>query len=372
MRLTLFVTAFLLSSALFAQRTLTLAVGTYTSGRSEGIYLYRFDPRDGSARLKSVTSASNPSYLAVSPGSKFLYAVHEDTDQANNGGGISAYRLNARKGKLRFLNRQPSGGNHPCYVTVDASGRWVIAGNYSSGSVGILPVREDGSLDSARQIIRHSGKSIHPDRQTAPHVHQTVLTADERLLVPDLGIDKMVVYRFDPEKGTATEDKQATVNVSAGAGPRHVAVHPNGQWYYLTEELSGTVAAFRNGTDGKLKLLQRISAVPEGYTGTLSGADIHVSPDGRFVYSSNRGELNNLCIFGVDSSSGILSVKGYQSALGRKPRNFTISPDGRYLLVANQDSDQVIVFSRDLQSGLLTDTGKRIDVPNPVCLQWAD
>ncbi len=368
----LLLTSLLLASQLFAQPRLHLIVGTYTGTGSEGIYVYRFNPRDGSTRLRGTAPASNPSWLCMGTDGKTLYAVNEDADSTGTGGGVSAFQYRPGKGKLRLINRQSSAGNHPCYVQAAPGGRWVVAGNYSTGSIAVFPVEAGGGLGAASQVIRHEGKSLHPSRQQAPHVHQTLFTPDGQLLAPDLGLDKLMVYRFDTATGRLEENRKASLTVSSGSGPRHAALHPSGNWVYLTEELSGTVAAFRRDAAGRLKLLQRISAVPEEYRGSLSGADIHLSPDGRFLYSSNRGELNNIAIFAVDSLLGILKTAGAQPTLGLKPRNFTISPDGRYLLAANQDSDSIVIFERNAETGLLTDTGKRIRVSRPACLIWAE
>ena len=221
-------------------------------------------------------------------------------------------------------------------------------------------------------MIQHQGKSVNKERQEKAHVHQTLLTDDNKhLLVADLGIDKLLVYDFDNTTGIATDNAASSINVSLGSGPRHAAIHPSNKYVYLTEELSGTVGAFGfDNATGKLKLFQTISAVPEDYKGGFSGADIHVSPDGKFLYASNRGELNNLVIYKIDQSTGVLSIVGYQPTLGTKPRNFNFDPSGDFLLVANQESDNIAIFSVNHETGLLTDTGKQITVPNPVCLVW--
>jgi len=371
MKKLLLVPAMLISVAITAQKT-TLLIGTYTSGKSEGIYLYDFNTSTGDSKALSSIKSSNPSYLAVSPSKKYLYAVNEDADSLNNGGMVSAFKFSKKKKQLTFINQQPSGGNHPCYITTDKKGNWVITANYSGGSFSITPLAEDGSLHTDKKVIQHEGKGINKQRQEKAHVHQTVLTDDNRhLLVADLGIDKLMVYDFDAATGQASANATGSISVTAGSGPRHIAIHPSGKYVYLTEELSGTVGAFSfDNTTGKLKLLQTISAVPEDYKGSLSSADIHVSPDGKFLYASNRGELNNLVIYKIDDTSGVLSVAGFQSTLGVKPRNFSFDPTGHFLLVANQDSDNVSVFSVNHETGLLTDTGKTILVPNPVCLVW--
>ncbi|MES2848214.1 MAG: lactonase family protein [Bacteroidota bacterium] len=354
-----------------AQKT-KLIIGTYTSGKSEGIYIYDFNTSTGDNKFVSSIKSSNPSFLAVSPDKKYLYAVNEDADSLNNASWVSAFEFDKKKKHVSFINKQPSGGDHPCHITLDKTGKWVIASNYTGGSFSIAPINKDGSISADKKVIQHKGKSINKERQEKAHVHQTLLSADNKyLLVADLGMDKFFVYDFDDVNGTAKEN--TAVSISAGSGPRHAAFHPSGKYVYLTEELSGTVAAFSfDATTGKLKLFQTISAVPEDHKGTLSGADIHVSADGKFVYASNRGELNNLVIYKIDEATGVLTAVGFQSTLGVKPRNFNFDPSGNFLLVANQDSDNIIIFSVNHETGLLTDTGKKISVPNPVCLVWVN
>lgn len=371
MKHTIFTLLTLMALSCFSQKS-KLIIGTYTSGKSEGIYIYDFDSKTGDSKFISAAKSSNPSYVTVSPDKKYLYAVNEDADSLNNGGMISAYRFDKTKSRLQFINQQPSGGNHPCYITTDKTGKWAITANYTGGSLSVTKLNADGSLSPTKKIIQHEGKGINQERQEKAHVHQTLLTADNKhLLVADLGIDKLMVYDFDNVSGKVKANNSASISVSGGHGPRHSAIHPSGKFVYLTEELSGTVSAFTfNNATGKLKLFQTISAVPEDYNGLLSGADIHVSPDGKFLYASNRGELNNLIIYKVNAATGVLTVAGYQSTLGIKPRNFNFDPTGNLLLVANQDSDNISVFAVDHNTGLLKDTGKTIYVPNPVCISW--
>lgn len=368
----LFTIPLLLTVLITKAQTNKLVVGTYTEGKSEGIYIYDFDSKTGDSKFLSATKSSNPSFLVVSPDKKYLYAVNEDADSLNNGGKVSAFQFDKKKEHLAFINQQPSGGNHPCYVTIDKTGKWVVAANYSGGSFSTLKINKDGSISVPKNIISHKGKSVNKERQEKAHVHQALLSADNKyLLTADLGIDKIMVYRFNSSFGSATVKADAMTSISAGSGPRHLAFHPTAKFVYLTEELTGTVGAFSfDKITGKLKLLQTISAVPEDYKGTLSGADIHVSPDGKFLYASNRGELNNLVIYKINQATGILSVVGFQSTLGIKPRNFNFDPTGNLLLVANEDSDNISIFSVNHETGLLTDTGKSITVPNPVCLAW--
>lgn len=353
-----------------AQQLSYLITGTYTSGKSEGIYVYQFNSDDGSAKAVSSIKISNPSFVAVSPDEKFVYSVEEDA--ANNGkeGEVSAFSFNKETGKLSFLNRKPTGGDHPCYVSVDKTGRWVAAGNYSSGSLSLMPVLADGSLGTATSIIRHEGSGPNIGRQASPHVHGTFFSPDNRFLfVPDLGIDKVMIYAFDETTGKLTTAKQAFAESLPGAGPRHISFHPSNKYAYLMQELSGTVTAFKY-KNGKLKSRQIISSMPAGDTSFAGSADIHVSPDGKFLYASNRAESNTIAIFSINQKNGKLSPVGHQSTLGKTPRNFNFDPAGNFLLVANQNSDQVVIFKINKETGLLTDTGNRIDVGKPVCLKW--
>ncbi len=348
-----------------------LIIGTYTGGKSEGIYIYEFDSNNGDNHFVSAVKSSNPSFLVVSPNKKYLYAVNEDADSANNGGKVSAFAFDKKKKQLQFINQQLSGGNHPCYISVDKTGKWVAASNYSGGSFSIFPVNADGSVGAAA-VVQHTGKGPNKERQEKAHVHSAVFTADNKyLLVADLGIDKLMVYAFDETTGAVKANAAASITVIGGAGPRHIAFHPSQKFVYLTEEMSGTIGAF-SFIDGKLKLLQTISAVPEAYKGELNGADIHVSPGGKFLYASNRGEANNLAIYKIDETTGMLTIVGYQPTLGIKPRNFNFDPSGNFLLVAHQDSDNISIFLVNHETGLLTDTGKSIQVPSPVCLVWGN
>jgi len=347
-----------------------LIVGTYTGDKSEGVYVYKFNSSDGSFTETSHVKTSNPSFVAISPDEKYVYAVHEDAANNGKGGEISAFSFNKKTGTLTYLNEQSTQGDHPCYVVVDKTGKWVIAGNYSSGSLSVLPVKNDGSVGAPATTIKHEGSGVKKDRQASPHVHCTVLSADNKFLfVPDLGIDKVVIYTFDAKTGKLTPAKQPFFKAVDGSGPRHFTFHPNNKYAYLIEELSGTVETFQY-SNGTLKNIQRISSMPTGDTSFAGSADIHVSPDGKFLYASNRSTSNTIAIFKINPTDGKLTTVGHQSTLGQTPRNFNFDPSGNFLLVGNQNSDQVVIFKRDKQTGLLTDTGKRIDVGKPVCLKW--
>ncbi len=348
----------------FAQE-LYLIIGTYTNTTSKGIYVYRFDVNDATSNLISTTTASNPSFIAVAPNGKTIFAVNE-----NNPGTVSSFAFNKDSGTLKFINTVETKGAHPCYVTIDRKGRHIIVGNYSGGNLSVFDVKEDGSLSAAKQTIQHSGNSVNRQRQEKAHVHATVFSPDySYLFVPDLGMDKLKIYNYEAKTGTLSAAETPEEDVNPGAGPRHAEFHPNGKFLFLMEELSGAVTSYKY-EDGKLKLVQNISAHPFDYKGNKGSADIHVSKDGRFLYCSNRGDANTISIFSINEETGILTPSGYQPTLGVHPRNFTIDPSGNYLLVANRDSDEVAVFKINTSTGMLTDTGKRIAVPSPVCLKW--
>ena len=351
-----------------------LITGTYTTGKSEGIYVYQFNSYDGSVKAVSSVKISNPSFVAVSADEKYIYSVEENAADKGKGGYITAFSFDRKIGTLSFLNRQPSGGDHPCYVSVDKTGRWVAAGNYTSGNLSILPVQADGSLGAVTTIIKHEGSGPHKVRQASPHVHGTFFSQDNStLFVPDLGIDKVMIYAFDETTGKI---KPAKINPfiaskkAGGAGPRHMAFHPSDKYVYILEELGGAVAVFKY-KNGKIKRnTQSVSTMPIGDTSFAGSADIHVSPDGKFLYASNRGESNTIAIFSINQRNGKLALAGHQSTLGKTPRNFNFDPTGNFLLVANQNSDAIVIFKVDKQTGLLTDTGNRVDVGKPVCLKW--
>jgi 6-phosphogluconolactonase len=347
-----------------------LFTGTYTSGESKGIYVHSFNASTGDITPVSVAEGvSNPSFLALAPSGKYLYAVNQ-----NSGGTpseVSAFSFDPASGKLTFINKQLSGSDGPCYISTDANGKWVMVGHYTGGTLTAFPVDKNGGLKSYAQQVAHTGTSINKQRQEKAHVHATVFTPDQRfLLVPDLGMDKVMIYRFDPafyKKPLTAAKKQAFVSTKPGSGPRHLSFHPSQPYMYLIEELSGTVSAYQYDKD-TFKLIQNISSHAPDYTGSKGSADIHVSPDGKFLYASNRGDAHNLAIFEINPSTGKLAARGFQSTMGTVPRNFMIDPTGNYLLVANQQSSNVVIFKRDKQTGQLQPTGKEIRVPNPVCL----
>jgi 6-phosphogluconolactonase len=359
---------FLLSSS--PSSTNYMIVGTYTGGKSEGIYVYKFNSKDGTSTEVSHTTTSNPSYVTVSPNKKFVYAVSENANNGN-GGEVYAYSFDKGTGTLTFVNKQFTGGDHPCYVDIDKTGKWLFTANYSSGTLSVLPVNADGSIGEATTRIEdHETTGPNKERQEKPHVHCTAISPDNHwLFVSDLGIDKVKIYAFDAATGKLTPATPPFVNAKAGAGPRHIAFHTNGKYAYLIEELTGTIEVFQL-KNGKLTAIQQTSTIQPGQKGFAGSADIHLSADGKFLYGSNRGDFNNIAIYNVNPSNGKLSIIGFQPAQGKAPRNFNFDPSGNYLLVGNQDSDEIVVFKRNSKTGLLTDNKTPVSVGKPVCVKW--
>jgi 6-phosphogluconolactonase len=342
-----------------------LVAGTYTKSNSEGIYVYDWNAKEGVAVKRSSLYTSNPSFLAVHPSQQFLYSVNE-----NNNGQVSAFSFDAKKGTLTFINAVSSNGASPCYISIHPSGKWVVTGNYGSGGLTLFTVQPNGSLSDPVQTVQHSGSSLNKTRQSSPHVHATVFAADGRsLFVPDLGIDQVVVYPFDTTTGKISEAEKQIITLEPGSGPRHLALHSGGRYLYVLEELSGKVSVFQN-TDTNWKTAQRISSLPVNFKGSIGAADIHISADGKFLYCSNRGDAHLLTVFKIHSSNGHIEPVQFISCGGTKPRNFGIDPSGNWLLAANQESNDLIIFKRNRKNGLLTPTGRKLNIPMPVFTGW--
>jgi len=350
-------------------------VGTYTEpegSRSEGIYAYRMDSSSGKLTFETVLKGIvNPAFLAIHPRQGFLYAVNEVQSFAGQaGGGVSAISIHSTSGGLSLLNDQFSHGEDPCYVSVEQNGRFALIANYSSGSVAMFPIQTDGRLGPATEVIQHSGSSVHPERQTGPHAHCILPDPTNRFaIVADLGLDKILIYRMDLEGGKL--HKHAEVDVQAGAGPRHLTFHPNGQYAYLINELNATLTGYRYHVDaGTFEELQTVPALLEDFKGENLCADLHVSPDGKYLYASNRGHDSIVC-FLIDENTGRLTYRNHTPTGGREPRNFAISPDGDFLLVANQKTHNIVTFKIDPGTGQLFKTGHEVEVSMPVCLKFA-
>jgi 6-phosphogluconolactonase len=352
---------------------LRVYVGTYTGGKSEGIYLLELDLPTGALTPRGVAGrAMNPSFLAIHPDRRFLYAVSEGKGSgASNGGAVEAFAIDSARGTLTALNQQSSKGAGPCHLVVDRTGKAVLVANYGSGSVAALPIRPDGRLDPASSFVQHSGSSVNPKRQAGPHAHSINLDPANRCaFAADLGLDKVFIYRFDADRGTLVPNEPPSVSVAPGAGPRHFAFHPGGRFAYAIDELNSTVTAFDHDPDrGALKVIQTATTLPEGFTGANYPAEVQVHPSGKFLYGSNRGH-DSIAVFTIDADTGRLSPVGHTPTRGKNPRNFGIDPTGAYLLAANQDSDTVVVFRIDPKTGRLTPTGVVADVPKPVCVKF--
>lgn len=349
-----------------------LFIGTYTEpekSRSEGIYVYRMDPSSGKLAFERVVKGVvNPSFLTFHPEHNFLYAVNEVRSFAGQSdGGVSAFSIDPTSGEVTPLNQQPSYGDDPCYISVEQTGRYAMVANYTSGCVATFPILPDGKLSSATQVIQESGFSVVPERQTGPHTHCVLPdSANRYAIVADLGLDKLMVYRIDLQQGKLQQ--HAEVNVQPGAGPRHMAFHPNGQHIYLINELNSTLTCYFY-QDGSFTELQTVSALPENFKGKSFAADVHISPDGKYLYASNRGHDSIVC-FQIDEGTGWLNYRSHTPCGGKEPRNFAIDPSGTFLLVANQKTNNIVTFKRDLLTGELISTRHKAKVSMPVCLKF--
>jgi 6-phosphogluconolactonase len=356
-----------LTTTAFAQNY-PLFVGTYTGKGSKGIYWLNFNSQTGvSTLISSTDTASNPSFICVAPSGKYLYAVSEDGNKEH--GHISAYAINTKTKSLEFINKVPSNGDHPCFVAINKKANWLVAANYSSGSLASFSVNPNGSINESTQKIVHTGSGPNKQRQASPHVHATFFGPNfTSVWAPDLGSDKIAVYDFNDKTSTPLSNTAAHEIISSpGSGPRHLTFSPNKMFVYVIEELTGTVSAYKvKGT--KATFVQNIKTHPENVKSTFGSADIHITPNGKFLYASNRGEENNLAIFSIHPITGKLTNLGYQSVSGIGPRNFTIDPTGQYVLVANQITNNIVTFYINQATGLLKELPTQINIPNPVCL----
>jgi 6-phosphogluconolactonase len=346
-----------------------LYAGTYTTGSAQGIYRFSFATSSGALTPLGLAAAMpNPSFLAVPPDGRCLYAVSEGprTGRAS----VHAFAIDRQTGALGFLNAQSSGGDGPCHLCLARTGRAVLVANYGAGSVARLPLAPDGSLCPATDVMQHHGASVHPTRQTGPHAHAAIPSPDGRFaLVPDLGLDRILLYRLDPATGRLQPHDPPWVAVTPGAGPRHLAFHPTLPCAYLANELDNTLLVFAwDARRGTLDARQTVAALPPDFAGESSLAEVAPAPDGRFLYASNRGH-DSLAVFRVQAETGLLAAAGHVPTLGHTPRHFTLHPSGAWLLAANQDTDAIVVFRRDADSGMLTPAGSAA-VACPVCLCW--
>ncbi len=347
-------------------------IGTYTGQKSKGIYAYRFDAGTGETEaLGLVAEVPNPTFVTIDPTNRFLYAALEINNfEGKRAGAVAGFTIDAASGKLTEINRVSSGGPGPCFVAVDKTARNVLVANYGGGSVAVSPIGADGKLSENSAFIQHTGSSVNPRRQREPHSHSINVSPDNRFaVVADLGLDKLLVYRFDAAKGTLTPNDPPFAAVKPGSGPRHFTFHPNGKFGYVINEMLSTVTAFSyDAAKGAFTELQTISTLPEDFSGNSSCAEVQTDAAGKFLYGSNRGH-NSIAVFSI-AKNGTLTLVERVSTEGRTPRNFRMDPTGAYLWAANQDSDNVVLFRVDRKTGKLTPAGKQLEVGRPVCVKF--
>jgi len=347
-----------------------LYVGTYTNGIANGIFVFRFNDQTGRlVNMKRPALSNNPSFLAISPNKKFLYAVSElDSVDANESGGVSAFRIESDS-RLTLINFVPAHGANPCHVSISPDGKRLVASNYMSGNLSFFNILADGSLSEMVQRIQHEGSGPFPGRQTEPHAHSTRFDATGKMLyAADLGIDELKIYDIISGEKMAVPHAQPFIKLAPGSGPRHFDFSADGRFIYVINELSSTITVLMK-YGAEWKQVQSIRTLPKDFKGENWCADIHLSADGRFVYGSNRGH-NSIAVFKRDPTSGKLDLLENAPVEGNWPRNFTIDPSGKFLLVANQKSNDITVFKIDPLSGRLRYTGFKVPNESPVCLQF--
>jgi 6-phosphogluconolactonase len=347
--------------------------GTYGTGQDGGIYFCRLNSLTGEIILRGEAKGiDNASFLSIDASNRFLFAVNEVSEiHGNKGGSVSSFDIDQQNGRLSFINLQPTLGESPCHISIDRTGKFLLITNYTGGNIIVFPIMEGGIIGKNADFIQHKGYSLNPDRQGSPHPHSIILSPDNRyVFVPDLGLDKILIYRFNQETGKLSSNDNPQISIKPGAGPRHFTFHPDGKFAYVINELDSTVTAFQYNSDkGKLQEIQTISTLPQKFTGASYCADIHVHPDGKFLYGSNRGH-NSIAGFIIDPSEGNLELKGFTSTRGDFPRNFAIDPSGQYLLAANQRSNNIVTFRINNETGDLSSTGYTIEIPQPVCIKF--
>jgi 6-phosphogluconolactonase len=347
-------------------------VGTYSEHGGKGIYAYGFDSSTGKfTDLGLAAETIDPSFLAASQNGRFLYAVNEILSyQGQLTGSVSSFAIHVDTGKLSILNTVSSRDQGPGNITLDRTGKSALVANYTLGSVAVLPILRDGSLGEASSFVQHKGSSINPERQKGPHAHAIALSPDDRFaIVADLGLDQLIVYPFNPTKGTLGSHPYA-VRVHPGAGPRHLVFSPNGKFLYLINEMQSTIVTYSySAAHGGLQELQTVSTLPNGFTDTNDAAEIEIDPSARFLYASNRGN-DSIAVFTIDPAKGTLMNVGFVPTQGKTPRNFAIDPTGRWLFAANQNSDDIVIFRIKGKTGQLTPQGAVLHVPSPVCVKF--
>ncbi len=354
-------------------KEMLLYVGTYTNKTSEGIYVYKFDSETGTLdKLHTVKNVEQPSYLTIDANRNFVYAVNETEEyEGKKSGAVSAFAINQKTGDLKFLNKVPSLGGAPCYISVSKNGKFALVANYLGGNVSVFPIEADGKLGVSIDLEQHSGSGPHKNRQEAAHAHSINLDAkNNHAFACDLGADKIFIYEFDAKNGKLKANpNQKFYQTKSGAGPRHLAFHPNSAFVFVVNELDSTISSFHfDEKKETLKEIQTVLTLPENFSGANTCADIHVSPNGKFLYATNRGH-DSLVVFEIDKKTGKLKYVEHTPTGGKTPRNFIIAPNGKFLLAANQNSDSIIVFKIDERTGKLTKTANKAEVSMPVCLK---
>ncbi|HZD30331.1 MAG TPA: lactonase family protein [Candidatus Angelobacter sp.] len=349
----------------------TVFVGTYTDKESKGIYAFRFDSTSGeTAPVELAAEAANPSFLAIGPGAHYLYAVNEVSNfEGDKTGAVSVFDVAGANGRLKLLQEVSSGGADPAHLSLDQSGRYLLVANYTGGNAAVFPIEKDGRLGARTAFVQNSGSSVNKERQAAPHAHEILVSRDNRLvMVPDLGTDELLLYRFDAASGALTPGKPASVKVAPGSGPRHFALAPSGKFLYLVNELASTVNVFSfDSTAGQLRELQTISTLPQGFEGQNTTAEIAVDAAGKHLYASNRGD-DSIAVFAIDERTGKLTFVERVSTGGKEPRHFAFDLTGKWLFAANQNSGSINVFAVDRGSGRLSATSHSVAVAAPVCV----
>jgi len=347
-------------------------VSAFAAGEKGAIHAFRFDSETGTLKPQHrTTDVQHPFFLAISPDSRFLYSIDTEKFGGTEDEFVAAYAIKGRSGKLERLNQQSAKGTASCYLDIDSTGKTVVLANYSTGNVAALPVQADGSLGAATAFVQHEGSSVDPKRQKAPYAHSIVISPDNRFaLAADLGIDKVLIYRLDAAASKLSVNAaQASVSVEPGSGPRHLTFHPNGKSVYLINELKNTVTFFAyEPQSGKLTTQQTISTLPADFDGVTHTADVKITPNGKFLYGTNRGHDSIACYRIGDD--GMLSLIKIEPSLGKGPQNLLITPDGQWLICANMPGNSVVVFRINSKTGELTPTGEPISMPMPSCIRW--
>ena len=350
-------------------------IGTYTGGKSQGIYMSQLNPMTGElAAAVLVGETTNPSFLAMHPSGDFLYAVGEISSfEGQKTGAVTAWKIDRDTGQLEFLGEDPSGGPGPCHLVVDATGKTLLVANYSGGSVSSREIFHNGHLGNLASFHQHHGSSVNPRRQQQPHAHSINLDRENRYaIVADLGLDEILVYQLDAVSSELSRNSRfPELKVEPGSGPRHLSFHPTADYAYVINELNSTITALRyEPQPGRLEAIQTVSTLPPDFDGDSYTAEVVVHPSGKFVYGSNRGH-DSIAVFRIEPESGQLQSVQIEPTQGKTPRNFAVDPTGNYLLAENQDSDTIVVFRIDPDSGRLTATGHTLEVPKPVCIKFA-